>query len=157
LNTDLRVALIAALSSLAGALVGGGATYLTTLKQQDRDAARQDRLVAVAARTGAALELHRFESVEQAAGFMATEHQWVTLDPEDRRPRLTDEQLAALVGALQLTESDRYQSAVSCVTEITTLPHRIDRHIALALNNEIVCLHRGDAIMRRLIARGGRA
>ena len=157
MNADIRVALIAALSSLAGALVGGGATYLTTLEQQDRDTARQDQLVAVAARTGAALELHRFESVEQAADFMATEHQWVRLDAEDRRPRLTDEQLAALVGALQLAESDSYQSAVSCVTEITTLPRKIDKHISIALNQEIDCLHKGDAVMRTLIARRGRS
>jgi hypothetical protein len=157
LKTEVSVALIASLSTLAGALIGGGFGYLTNRDLQDRDAARQDRLVAVAARTGAALELHRFESVEQTAGFMASQHQWVALDSEDRRPRLTNEQLAALVGALNLKESDSYQSAEACITEITTLPHTIDTHIAVALNREIGCLRDGDVVMRRLVARSGRS
>jgi hypothetical protein len=59
------------------------------------------------------------------------------------RPRLTNEQLAALVGALDLKESSKYQEAVECVTQIRTLPHHVD-------------ILDGNAVLRRVIARSGR-
>jgi hypothetical protein len=156
-NTELRVAVIAAVASLAGALVGGATSYLANRDLQSRDAARQDRLVTAAARTGAALELHRLGLVAQAADIMSSERIRVRLDPDDVRPRLTNEQLAALVGTLDFNDSAKYQSAVECATRIRGFRRHIDDHIALALQAETRCIRDGNVVLRGLIRRSGRS
>jgi hypothetical protein len=154
MSNEVRIALISALAGIVGVAVGGAVTYLSNDALQNREDARQRRLTAEVARTAAALEHNRLANVSDRLQVIGETKFASRLQPDDRRSKLTTQQLGALLLTLRRGEADSYQAGVTCVGEADGLglvPGRhIDSHIALSVKALRACVERGATGLERV-------
>ena len=146
---------ITAGAGVAGALVGGLFTVGAQKLALDSQADREDRAIARAAHIAASLEYNRLERIATDLRIEASPDGVIVRSLRKHlRPVLSDQEAADLLGSLTVSEAASYQTAITCVEEIS-VPRRLDSDIRVGLRTTQQCISSHDRSLHRLMKSSG--
>jgi hypothetical protein len=152
MRIELTTAVIAALASIAGSAVGGGAAYLANEQQQDEDSERERNR----ARAIAMLETNRLQTLHREIQLMARHRLYVASSGE-LSSDLGSQDLALVVARLTLRQSADLAGARVCADRLDTEMRGYEAGDAIppelipAFDDLRGCIHEGLVALRPLV------
>ena len=114
---ELKLALVAALSAVAGTIVGGMVAYFTNKDLQDREFERSDRTRLIQAQSAASVELHRLVTARNIIVTMTKTGYYPPV--RDRlRDELSTTEHQLVISYLTRERIDAYAKAMDCLNDL---------------------------------------
>jgi hypothetical protein len=158
MSDELKLAIVAALSAVTGAAIGGLISYYTNRSLQDREFERADRARLVQAKSAASVEVGRFVTARLLVKKMREEHLYpVVGDRLDDGLTITERQL--VISHLDSRTIRAYQFARDCIEDLRDeIPpskegHVVSRFVLLRLPLRDDCIAGGERALTPLAER----
>jgi hypothetical protein len=158
MSDDLKLALVAAFSAVAGTIVGGLVAYLTSRDLQDREFERSDRARLIQAQAAASVELRRLVSARNLVESMRKTRNYPVVG--DRlRDELSTTEHQLVISYLERTRINALDRATTCVNDLQNmLPlskegDSAPEHVLVTLGAVDHCVAGGEAALEPLTRR----